>query len=119
MSETRRGAFRVNLGRPGLIHYSGRSAACIVLDISGRGARVRLVPPVLVPDRVTLETEIAGEAILMPARLRRAEPGTVLAVIFDDQEYAPLNLLLQRARRATIAAGVRPSVERRRLPRSD
>ncbi len=117
MSETRRGAFRLNHGEAGTLRFGAHAATCVVVDNSATGARLRLHPPALVPDRVTLATEIAGTAIELRGRLRRAEPGAVVAIRFDDPESTPLPKLLNEAQRQLIAAGMRPDVERRRARR--
>src|SRR5207249_1854852 len=56
MTEARRGAVRLISAEPAVLRFSRRSVDCILVDLSVTGARVRLTPPQLVADHVTLTT---------------------------------------------------------------
>lgn len=111
MSTTRRGAFRLNLGAPGILYFNDHEAKCVVVDISATGARVRLLPPVLLPDRFTLETTIVGETIEMDAQMIRGDPYSEIAMVFDNPEHRRLHQLLHQEQRRIIASGVKATVE--------
>jgi hypothetical protein len=117
MNESRRSAVRLSLGRPGMLRFGVAKAACVVVDISPIGARVRLTPPRLVPDRVALELTLAGEELSLAARVRRAEPGTLLALVFEKTAGAALVPLINQVREREASHGIRGTVERRRSPR--
>jgi hypothetical protein len=115
--ENRREAVRVTIGEPGQLIFSGRRVECVVLDVSALGVRVHVEAPRLIPDRITLRTTIAGEPIDLPARIRRAEPGLVLALQWADPENSRLHRLIADAQRDAISKGRRAHVERRHSPR--
>jgi len=116
---TRRGAFRLNLGTPGILYFDDHEAKCVVIDISATGARVRLNPPTLVPDRFSLETTVADHTVEMDARMIRADENSEIAMVFDNPEYRYLHKLLHEEQRRIIASGVRTTVDRRGAPRDD
>jgi hypothetical protein len=118
MSQNRRDAVRITHGQPGVLQFAGRGVDCTVVDVSASGARVRVDRPQLIPARrVTLMTNVAGEEVFVTGHLRRAEPGTTFALMFDDPENARLHRLLAEAQRRDIVRGLRSAVERRRAPR--
>jgi hypothetical protein len=104
---TRRGAFRLNLGRPGILYFDDDEVKCIVVDISATGARVRLTPPTLVPDEFSLETTVADHTVEMDARLMRSDDNAEVAMVFANPEYRYLHKLLHEEQRRIIASGVR------------
>jgi hypothetical protein len=101
MTETRRAAFRLALAAPGTLTFNRRSAPCVVLDISATGAKVRLTPPTLIPDRVTLTTRVAGKTVSVAARIGRSEQEGIVALAFES-EPRQLVRLLHEAQRLTI-----------------
>ncbi len=101
MDETRRAAFRLALTAPGTLSFSRHRAPCVVIDISATGARVRLTPPTLIPDRVSLSTEIAGDPVSLSARVGRTERHGLVALVFET-ESRKLQRLLHEAQRLTI-----------------
>jgi hypothetical protein len=116
---TRRGAFRLNLGRPGILYFDDHEAKCVVVDISATGARVRLTPPTLVPDEFSLETTVADHTVEMDARLMRSDENAEVAMVFANPEYRYLHKLLHEEQRRIIASGVRATSDRRGAPRDD
>ena len=114
MSESRRGAVRLTHGEPGQLEFYGRSVDCVVEDMSLAGARVKLVKPGPIPDRVTLDTTLGGERILIPGNVRRGEPGHLIAIEFDDGDASGLARLIAAEQRTAIQDGRRAAVERRR-----
>ena len=117
VSETRRNSVRLNVGLPGQLRFASVSASCIVVDISPTGARVRLTPPRLVPDRVTLETTLAGQPVSVPAQLRRAQPGTLVSLTFEPAWREGLERLVAQAYALDLERSGKGIVERRQLPR--
>jgi hypothetical protein len=116
---TRRGAFRLNLGRPGILYFDDHEAKCIVVDISATGARVRLTPPTLVPDQFSLETTVADHTVEMDARLMRTDENAEVAMVFANPESRYLHKLLHEEQRRIIASGVRTTSDRRGAPRDE
>jgi hypothetical protein len=117
MSDTRRGAVRLAHGDAGFLVFEGQAVKCVVVDLSVTGARVRLLRPRPIPDEVTLETDLAGESIAVPGRVRRGEPGRLIALEFDGEDTGELARLIAVAERIASDAGRRTTVERRRTER--
>lgn len=116
---TRRAAFRLNLGRPGTLYFDDHEAKCVVVDISAMGARVRLTPPTLIPDRFSLETTVADHTVEMDGRLVRSDKNNEIAMVFDNPEYRYLHKLLHEEQRRIIASGVRTTSDRRGAARDE
>ena len=117
MTENRREAVRITSGDPAAVEFSGRRVDAVLIDVSAVGARVRLTPPQLVPNRVVLTITLAGCPVRLPSHVWRAEPGALVALRFEDSENSALHRLIAEAQRHTIGQGIRPSLDRRRTRR--
>jgi hypothetical protein len=111
VTQNRREAPRLAPRQPARLEFAGRAVACTVLDISATGVRVRLTGHALVPDQVVFRTVLADHEVVLPCWLRRAEPGPVVALAFDDRARPALSGAIAAAQRAALADQVRERID--------
>ena len=107
------------LGHAGTLTGPDYRALCVVEDISVTGARVRLLSvqiarPRALPEQLTLDTQLAGEAIVIDGIITRVErdaDAVRIALHFFDGDASWLGWWINEAQRRSIRANRPEPVE--------